>query len=91
MKKLIRMTQDDLHNLIKESVENILLNEVGFGNPEEFLSPEALEAYREREFKKTMFKNANSNKLEVIKNSVSQAINSLTNAQEAIEEIEYFN
>ena len=48
MKKIIRLTESDLHKLVKESVENILINEIGYGNPEEFLAPDALAAYKKR-------------------------------------------
>ena len=47
-KKIIRLTESDLHKLVKESVENILINEIGYGNPEEFLAPDALAAYKKR-------------------------------------------
>ena len=48
MKKLIRLTESDLHKIVKESVKNILINEIGYGNPEEFLAPDALAAYKKR-------------------------------------------
>ena len=47
-KKLIRLTEQDLHRIVKESVKNILINEIGYGNPEEFLAPDALAAYKKR-------------------------------------------